>query len=163
MGDTLGKLETAYNLTKDLLNLRDAVAMQERVFELQAQILAAQREALESNQAQTANINKIRALEEEVARLKAWDAEKERYQLQEASGVLFYVLRPEHQGAEPFHQMCANCFDQGKKSKLQATPEIKLGRRVHLCPLCKTNYAFGHVERPQPINVKRDFDPFTGR
>jgi len=42
MADTIGKLKTAYDLAKDLVNLQDTTARQGKVAELQRQILDAQ-------------------------------------------------------------------------------------------------------------------------
>jgi hypothetical protein len=42
MADTIGKLKTAYDLAKDLVNLHDTTARQGKVAELQRQILDAQ-------------------------------------------------------------------------------------------------------------------------
>ena len=146
MADALSTLKSAYDLAKNLLDMHDAAARQSTVIELQSKILAAQESALTSSQAQASQLDEIRGLNAEVARLKAWGVEKENYQLQRAEpGILFYVLKSEHQTAGPAHQLCANCFDNGEKSILQATAELKMRYRVHYCPKCKSQFAFGFV------------------
>jgi hypothetical protein len=42
MADTIGKLKTAYDLARDLVNLHDVTARQGKISELQRQILDAQ-------------------------------------------------------------------------------------------------------------------------
>jgi len=65
-------------------------------------------------------LERIRKLEEEMTRLKAWDAEKQRYQLTEIGpGVVAFVLKEGMSQGEPPHQICANCCANGKKSYLQ--------------------------------------------
>ena len=55
-----------------------------------------------------------------MADLKAWEAEKQRYELVElAPGFICYAIRASARGTEPFHRLCANCYNAGKKSPLQ--------------------------------------------
>jgi Zn finger protein HypA/HybF involved in hydrogenase expression len=159
---TLGTLQSAYDLAKNLLNMHDAVTRQATVIELQNKILAAQASALASSQAQASQVNEIRELEEEVARLKAWGAEKNRYHMRRAEpGVLFFSLKPEHIDTEPPHQLCAHCYERGEKSYLQATAKLQMRHRVHYCPNCKSEFAMGHVPPELPRQVQTDYDPFA--
>lgn len=51
------------------------------------------------------------------SKVKAWDAEKQRYHLTEVGlGGLAYRLKPEAQGAEPVHSICPSCY-QNQKSR----------------------------------------------
>lgn len=157
----LGRLDTIYTLSKNLLDLHDAIARQGVVAELQKELLAAQRDAFATSQAHVAQITEIRDLKEEVARLKAWGADKKRYEMQRVdSGVILYALRPECAEGEPLHQLCAHCYDRGEKSKLQPTPKLERRFKVHHCPLCKSEFAFGYVPPPPPGQAIIDWDPF---
>jgi hypothetical protein len=74
---------------------RDAGLLQAKVIELQGVILSAQGSALASQSAQFALLEQVRALEAEMAKMKAWDSEKSRYELRKfANGAFAYLLKP---------------------------------------------------------------------
>jgi hypothetical protein len=126
----LGATKTAFELAKSILDVRDATKLQSVRFELMNLLLEAQ-------QAETALVADKRQLEERVRELEAWDGEKERYELKDiGNGCMAYVLKPSAAGSEPPHSLCANCYQQGRKSIL--TPfHIQIGRaeamQCHAC------------------------------
>jgi len=106
---------------------------------------------MEAQAAQAALLHRIRELEEEKTKLEAWTAEKSRYDLHEVStGVYAYTLKPGMEQGQPFHMLCANCYENGKRAVLQATERLQARRRIHVCPQCKTDYAMENVPRPPP-------------
>jgi hypothetical protein len=110
---SLGALKTAFDIAKGLKDIDDAARRNAAVIELQEKILSAQ-------QSQSSLIETVSNLEKEVSRLKAWDADKQRYELKAlAMGVVAYALKPSMSNGEPDHYLCANCFAAGKKSYLQ--------------------------------------------
>jgi Zn finger protein HypA/HybF involved in hydrogenase expression len=133
----LSAIKTAFDIAKGLKDIDDATRRNAAVIELQEKILAAR-------EAQSALLNRVGELEEEVDRFETWDAEKLRYQLKElASGSFAYVLKPEAQGTEPPHQICAACYERRKKSILQRVPNnsarMALGIGTsYRCPECKS-------------------------
>lgn len=55
-----------------------------------------------------------------MARLKDWEADKQRYQLCDiGKGVVALALKPAMSNSEPMHYLCADCAASGKKSYLQ--------------------------------------------
>ena len=61
-----------------------------------------------------------RSLEEKVAQMEGWKEEKDRYQLAEyGRGCFAYALKPGMEKGEPFHCLCSQCYQRGKKSLLQ--------------------------------------------
>jgi hypothetical protein len=132
----LSALKTAFDMAQGLQKIHDAVARDRAVIELQKEILTAQ-------SAQAALIEEAGALKKRVAELDAWGAEKERYKLKEVgAGVFAYVPKEGMDGGEPVHRLCANCYQRGQKSILQATHEMRKGWRVHYCPHCKSEFDF---------------------
>jgi hypothetical protein len=99
-------------------------------------------------------------LEKEVVRLKAWGAEKERYQFAEVgTGAFAYTLKPTMANGEPFHMLCANCHAICSPGHTR----IAKGRRVHRCNRCKSEYELrGTATNPTPKRADTDFDVFTG-
>lgn len=138
IGTALASLKAASELAKALLGLRDAAVIQTKVIELQGEILSAQASAFGAQEAQSALLKRVDELEKEVAGLKAWTAETERYQLTEvAPGSFAYALKPDSGGAEPPHSLCSNCFHQGHKSILQADRRAN-ATSVLRCLRCNT-------------------------
>jgi DNA-directed RNA polymerase subunit RPC12/RpoP len=131
-------LKGAADIAKSMIGLRDATVIQGKVVELQSAILAAQTSALAAQSEQFALIEQIRALKEEIARAKAWEREKEKYELKELHPrSLAYAIKPDAQGSQPNHYLCANCFEQGEKRILQDDTYIHIA-----CPHCKTRVQY---------------------
>jgi hypothetical protein len=141
-------LKIAFDIAKGLKDIDDAVRRNTAIIELQKTLLSAQ-------QTQLALAEHVGELEKEVARLKAWDGEKQRYELREVSTDGFaYVIKDGMERSEPFHMLCANCYQRGEKSILQATQELRMRRRVHNCHHCKAEYEMKYVPRPDPPSAK---------
>jgi hypothetical protein len=137
IGGALASLSAASQIAKGLLGVRDAAMIQDKIIELQAKIPSAQQSAFAANVAQSALLERVRELETEVAEVKAWETEKQRYQLADVGlGSLAYVLKPEAQDAEPVHTICPGCYQKRKKSILQHDTE--LGFALLTCHECRT-------------------------
>jgi hypothetical protein len=115
----LGGLKAAMDIAKGLNAAADAVAINDAKIALQTAILEAQSGLLAAQEAQTSNLRRIEQLEQEVVSLKDWSRERERYHLVDADrGALAYMPKPGMENGEPAHWLCANCFNQGRKSFL---------------------------------------------
>jgi hypothetical protein len=157
-------IRAAMEITKAMKDIHDANVMQTKTFELTREIMAAQSYAMEAAAAQTALLARVRELEEEISKLETWSTEKARYQLREVNtGVFAYVPKQGMEQGEPFHMLCANCYERGEKSILQATQELRMRRRVHVCPRCKTELEMAYVPPSPPGRVESDYNIFTGK
>jgi hypothetical protein len=109
----LSAIKSAFDIAKGLKDIDDTARRNAAVIELQEKILSAQ-------SAQSGLVDRVSELEKEVARLKAWDADKARYQLAEIGpGILALEIKESMRNGEPFHRICANCAANGKKFYLQ--------------------------------------------
>lgn len=108
-----------------MVGLRDAETFRAKFIEMQQTIINALESGIAAREAQGAQLDRIRALEAEVARLRAWDAEKRRYELKRVGqGTVAYVLKPEaRRHAAPNRRIgCAQtAFENGQKSFFQHT------------------------------------------
>lgn len=137
IGVIASSLNTATNIAQAMVGLREASVIQSKVIELQGVILAAQSGALTAQSDQFSLIEKVRQLEQEVASLKGWDAQKEKYELSEISPATFaYALKADSGSPEPSHWLCAACFSDGKKSIIQQGEAIFAGV-MWGCPKCR--------------------------
>jgi uncharacterized protein YgiB involved in biofilm formation len=131
----LSAIKTAFDMAKGLESIHDATIRDRAIIELQKEILAAQA-------TQFALVERIHALEKEVAEFETWETEKQRYELKPLGHGFAYFLKPDAQSAEASHQICANCYAHGKKSFLARVPSntarAALGMgAVYRCPECR--------------------------
>src|SRR6185312_5756969 len=97
-------IRAALDITKAMVGLRDAEAFRAKSIELQGVVLEAFEKAIEAREMYSAQADRIRALEAEVANLKTWDAEKTRYEMKEVwPGAVAYVLKANAEPTEPIH------------------------------------------------------------
>ena len=103
-------------------------ALSERFSSIQVGLLAAQQQAIELT-------DRCRKLEDELKRVKDWEAEKAGYIRQNVghAGEIAYKPKSPEPGTD--HLLCANCFEDGRKSYLQ-THGVKWK-----CPRCPTSIA----------------------
>jgi hypothetical protein len=135
-------LRTALDMTKAMIGLRDAEAFRAKSIELQGVVLEALEKAIEAREAYAEQADRIRTLETEVTDLKAWGAEKEKYELKTIGyGAVAYMLKPEARGTEPPHWLCPNCHAQGKKGFLQTTGRHERRATIYVCPRCNATVA----------------------
>jgi hypothetical protein len=112
-------LNATMQIAKAMVGLRDAETFRAKSIEMQQTILDALGNGIAAREAYATQLDRIRALEAEVAALKAWDAEKQNYELKKAGdAAVAYMLKPEVRGTQPPHWLCPNCFAGGEKSFL---------------------------------------------
>ena len=140
----LSSLKTAGDILKAFNGVKTDIATQKIQLDLQRAMGDAQAGLLAAQDAQAALTGKISKLEDEIARLKNWDADKQRYELKRYyPGSLTYTVKPGMDGGEPTHHLCANCYQGSKKSILQATTEIQMRYRIHVCHSCNGKVPLG--------------------
>lgn len=135
---TITGLKTAADIAKSLMELKSISDVQAKVIELQSAILFAQSSALSANADQAAMVDEIRQLKEEVAHVKAWETQKQRYKLYSPwEGSVVYALRQSVSNSEPPHWICTSCYENGRKSILNQI-KGKDGWNLVTCPVCKS-------------------------
>ncbi|MBU2652691.1 MAG: hypothetical protein KKA81_17325 [Bacteroidetes bacterium] len=155
---TLSGLKTAYDIVKSIKDMDGAVKINAAVIELQSVILDAQTKALDAQQVHAAQVDLIGDLEKEVARLKEQVSDREKYELKRVSpGAFAYMLKKEERGSEPPHWLCQNCYDDGKKSVLQALPNLGSGAKsreqtTYKCPKCSGTITASFPAKPKWID-----------
>src|SRR5689334_19073320 len=120
IGGAVASLKLAFDMTKTLGAIRDFAKLNETVIELQRLIMAAQSDALAAQSDQFSLLQRISDLEKQIADIKAWDAEKQKYELKDVGlGSFAYVVKETVRGSELPHEICAACYQHSKKSILQ--------------------------------------------
>jgi hypothetical protein len=147
---TITGLKTAADIAKSLMELKSISDVQAKVIELQTAILSAQSSALSANADQSAMVDELRKLKEEITRIKAWEAQKQRYKLVAPwSGGVAYALRQSMSNSEPPHLICTNCYESGRKSILNPISDSH-AYVSYACPVCKSQIPTGYRGTPTP-------------
>jgi hypothetical protein len=137
IGGALSALQTAGEIAKGMIGLNDAAKIQGKVIELQSAILAAQSSALSAQAEQSSLLNRIGDLEKEIAKVKAWEAEKKNYELSELRpGAFAYRFKEEVDPTKPAHEICATCYEGGIKSILQHDTVFPGKKKIARCDAC---------------------------
>jgi hypothetical protein len=129
-------LKSAMDVAKEIKGLNDTAAIHAKIIEMQNLIMEAQASAIDAREDHAAQVKRVRDLEEEMARMKAWEAEKQRYELKAPwLGATLYALKPAMYDGEPPHWLCVNCYNQGKKRVLQICQHTP-AKNIWACPDC---------------------------
>ncbi|HEX4106394.1 MAG TPA: hypothetical protein VHX92_09205 [Rhizomicrobium sp.] len=137
IAEGLTGIKTALDILKGLKKSQATGGILTEIADLQTALIEVQQGIMAANQTHTADIDRIRELEKEVATLKAWGTEKERYELKQIdAGYVAYMLKPSERGGDPPHWLCATCYSNGQKAFVQAQGRTKDG--IHLMLECGT-------------------------
>jgi hypothetical protein len=131
---TITGLKAASDIAKSLIEIKTLSEVGGKVIELQSAIFSAQSNALTAQAEQASLVDKIRALEEEITCIKAWDSQKQRYSLESPwAGAFVYSLKESMKESEPPHWICTDCYENGKRSIIQERQNYKIGRPEFFC------------------------------
>ncbi|CAN5336608.1 hypothetical protein BH10PSE7_BH10PSE7_16550 [soil metagenome] len=149
-------LKSAGEITQAMVGIRDGAKLQSKVIELNGIILSAQNSALASNIDQMRLLEQIRSLEEKLMRLEDWGAEKQRYELKEVGkGCRAYTLKTDVENAQNEHCLCANCFEDRRKSVLQQETRAPGMSRVLVCQHCGSELYTSGIRHPEHKSAGR--------
>jgi hypothetical protein len=145
-------LKTAGDIAKTFVGLRDSAKLLEQSVELNRQILSAQQALVEAREEQATLVQQVRALEEEIARLKSWETEKQKYDLKDLGhGAFAYVRNSSAKPTQAPHWLCTNCYSKGKPSILLNTNRQTWGADLHVwqCPECPAFITVHYTKSPR--------------
>lgn len=131
-------LKTASDIVIGISKSNTLAQVQAKSFELGQIIVNAQSATFSAQAAQSAMAEEIRALKEEIKRVKAWSKQKKRYKLASPwSGAVVYALKESMASGEPPHWICTCCYENGRKSIFN---QIQNKERWFLlvCPVCES-------------------------
>lgn len=132
-------LNATLSIAKAMVGLRDSEAFRAKSIELQQVILEALDNGIAAREAYSKQLNRITALEAEVANLKAWDAEKQKYELKTVGyAAVAFMLKREERGTEPPHWLCPNCVARGQKSYFLPSGNRSGRDNIYACASCKS-------------------------
>lgn len=162
LDNIMSPLNAAGQGIEKLIEVRDLVKFGDDFRKLHTEILAAQRGAITAQASEAALLEQVSALKKKVTDLEAWSSEKQRYQLVAlAPNVLAYAVKADARGVEPPHCICANCYNNGKKSYLN---QYVQGSRLDKfrCNTCKDDLIISKSEGASPTSYRaapHDYGP----
>lgn len=143
-------LKIAGEIVQGLISLKTMAEVQAKAIELNGKIIAAQHDLFAVNASQTVLVERVRDLEGQIADMKAWEAEKQRYKLVSPfSGAMVYAVQKHMSNGEPPHYLCTSCYKAGKPSILQIA-QNKEGWSYFGCPICKSEARTGYRGAARP-------------
>lgn len=151
-------LRMAGDIAKGLISLKTMTEVQSKAIELNQQIIDAQHQMFEANATQATLTERIRELENQIARMKDWDVQKKRYRLAApfAGCMVYALLKPMSEG-EPAHYLCTACFGRGERSILQGKEGVQpksggipYGRYVCPNPNCRAEATTRYISIAAP-------------
>ncbi len=153
ISSALSSFKSLTDMVRTFVDVKADVAVNDRVLAIQSLLFDLQNKLIAANATQTALTDRVRELEEEIRRGKQWAEEKANYALHEAApGTFVYVHKSVGDGGAGAHWLCANCFENGKKSILQAGG-YKASRYIHVCQACKSEFIGKWIE-PAGVTIQ---------
>ena len=143
ISSAISSLKTASDIAKSLLALREAAQFNSQLADLLSAVVDARLQAVSIQEAHTVVASRVKELEQEIERLKSWEAEAKNYEaLEVASGMFAYVAKDNNQPLQSAQKLCSNCFHQKIKSFLQQENEARPLLRSLSCHRCITKVVF---------------------
>jgi hypothetical protein len=150
----LAGIKAAIDLTKTLVDVRDAAKLASARLELLTILVDAQ-------EAQLVLISEKRDLAERVRELEAWEREKERYQPQKIGTMdsICYGLISPAETPDADLKLCAHCFQDGLKRYLQPHLIPEGRAQVLMCRECGDQILTRGVADTRVIGAPRRAPP----
>ncbi len=136
-------LQTAFSITKGILELKIDARIRDQAIKLQEAILATQKELFDAQQNQFAMADEVRTLRAKLTEFENWEDRAQCYELTELPpGIFVYSIKDESRGSAPAHYVCATCFNRRTISYLNKD-EPSMGLTNLHCPACGWHDLFG--------------------
>ena len=149
--------KVAVDMAKGLQALNTSTEVRLKTSELLDAVLEARFKLLDASDTQSALLERIKDLEQQIAGFEDWNREKERYHLQAIDrGAFAYMHKNAMDQSEPPIWLCQTCFERSHKSPLQFRAQDRGsgasgGRGSHSrwgCNLCKAEVVVHYHRNP---------------
>lgn len=131
---TLTAYNHATNIVNSLFDTAIDMAMQEKLGVLLRELSAMLESNIELNKKLAACQAEKNELISKMNRAEDWDRQKARYRLYSPwSGAIVYAFAKAMSGEEPPHWLCATCFEEKKRSFLNARRNKDTGYEEFFC------------------------------
>lgn len=145
---------------KDSIGKIKDIAVREKVEELLNTIIPLQSFVISLQATNSSLIKEKETLEQKLREIEDWRQEASSYELTEiASGVYVYMKKKAVDSSEPVHYLCANCYNDRKKSILQRTRQSHGGMH-YICHFCSSEI-IDHSKAIPILQQQNNWNAFT--
>ena len=129
-------LKATIEIVRGLKSSYDASTITQVQSDILDQLLTTQMDALTLQEKHLAVINEKEELAKKLVQFEQWEKIESEYELKEIRpGMLVYSSKNYQQSKIPTHWLCTQCWEDRKKSILQASQHNESGG-VYVCPRC---------------------------
>lgn len=131
-------LKNVTDIVKELINLKSDSTIKEKSTELLNIIVTLQEYVLSLQTKHSELLQSKNDLEKKLIDIESWEKEKAKYELAEISPHVFvFSTKKNDDSSQKPHWLCANCYNDNKKSILQFTRSDGSGSH-YTCHKCKS-------------------------
>jgi hypothetical protein len=131
-------VKSAYEIAKGISSLKAEVERNQAIAKILEILLSAQADALSMREDYQELLQSKEELSKKLREFEQWQQIESQYKLEEIHrGVYVYTTKNPEALGQPKHWLCANCWQEKKKSILQANYHHESGAK-YTCPRCKT-------------------------
>lgn len=134
------------DIVKGLKASYDARTITQAETEILEQLFTIRAEALALQEKHLTVIHEKEELTKKLMEFERWEKTEAEYEFKQiVRGTYAYSFKKSQQSTIPSHWLCANCWNDRKKSVLQA--EFDTGEEAkYFCPECKFSFHFYHKQ-----------------
>lgn len=156
----LQSIKAAKEMFNAVIGVRDGKIAKEEIWKVKEAFGNALEITTSLQEERTAILKRLHQLEDEIANMKKWDGEKEKYELKNVSliprvEIFAYARKESPDSSGPLHNLCAQCYHEGKKSILQGETRNPGICRVLMCHLCGSDLYIAGRREPSHVKSKR--------
>lgn len=130
-------IKATIEVAKGLKSSYDAHTITQAQSEILERLLAIQMDALALQEKHSTLINEKDELAKKLVQFEQWEKTESEYELQEIErGKFVYSSKNSQQSKKPTHWLCTQCWEDRKKSILQASHHTE-SEAEYICPRCK--------------------------
>lgn len=139
-------IQAAFEIAKGLKSSHDARTIANAQAKIEEQLFTIRAEALALQEKHLTVIHEKEELIKKVMEFEQWEKTESEYELKQiVRGTRVYSYKNSQQSTIPMHWLCPNCWNDRKKSILQAEFDAEEEAK-YFCPKCKFSFRFYHSQ-----------------
>jgi hypothetical protein len=161
IGGAIAGIKSAMDIAGGIRSLKSDTEIHQAIIDIQRTLLDAQAEALTDKQRLGELLTENASLKSEIAKFSDWQSVKARYRLAKSElGAFFYEPIPDKATSEPYHRLCATCFEQQVVSYLHTKLKSDPGEKVtcHRCDRDLKLTEFSSAVETVSVRPRTDYD-----
>lgn len=143
----LQSVKAAITIIKGISSLKSNIEVKEKSVELLDIIISIKSDMISLQSMYDELLQSKKDLEQKLLNINIWEETKVSYKLKKvADGVTVYVPKDLKENDDDFHWICANCFNEKKKSIIQLTNDDGY-TKFYSCPKCGMHFNISYKRK----------------